>query len=111
MPGCIGKHHSDEDHYAFGVLFVGGFRAQRPGSAITVLAAALYGWLYRWNSTLDHGKPPRPPSVIAVLARALYNWLRRRCTSLDPEALSTTAQKQNSLPVLSEVVLSETSGE
>jgi len=35
---------------AFGVLFVDGFRQQRPGSAIALLASALYGWLFRWNT-------------------------------------------------------------
>lgn len=33
----------------FGVLFVGGIGKERPGSAVSALAAALYGWLFRWN--------------------------------------------------------------
>lgn len=36
-----------------GVLFVSGFKQQEPGSAVALLGAALYGWLYKWNSTVD----------------------------------------------------------
>jgi hypothetical protein len=35
---------------ALGVLFVDGFREQRSGSAVALLASALYGWLYQWTA-------------------------------------------------------------
>jgi hypothetical protein len=55
-----------DDRAEFGVLFVNGFREQRPGSAIILLATALYRWLFSWNQ-----RPDRPPALHEVaLARA-----------------------------------------
>jgi hypothetical protein len=50
------------DRAEFGVLFVDGFREQRPGSAIALLAATLYRWLFYWNAKPD----PHPPVLSEV---------------------------------------------
>jgi hypothetical protein len=43
-------HPQESASAAFGVLFVDGFREQRRGSAVALLASALYGWLFRWTA-------------------------------------------------------------
>jgi hypothetical protein len=60
MSDCFGK-----DRAEFGVLFVDGFRQQRPGSAIALLAAALYRWLFYWNARPD-ADPACLPSLSDV---------------------------------------------
>ena len=52
----------------FGVLFVPGFAEQRPGSAIASFAAALYRWLFRWNTRPDPRSAPPPVLSHAVLS-------------------------------------------
>lgn len=103
--------YASKDHYAFGVLFVDGFREQRPGSAIALLGAALYGWLYRWNSTLDKGPKRRPRSPVVALIRAVTGRWSHRDWPPEQEALPTPEWKRDSLPVLSKVVLSTTEGD
>jgi hypothetical protein len=51
-----GRHGRAE----FGVLWVAGFAEQRPGTAITAFAGAVYRWLYRWNARpyLRTASPP-----------------------------------------------------
>jgi hypothetical protein len=46
----------------FGVLFVGGFKHQRRGSAVASLAGALYRWLFKWNARGDAGRARRSAS-------------------------------------------------
>jgi hypothetical protein len=54
----------------FGVLFVGGFREQLPGSAIALLAAALYRWLFFWNARPDPQPALQPTLSEVVLSSA-----------------------------------------
>jgi len=51
---------TDDGPVEFGVLFVAGFKHQRPGSAVASLAAALYRWLFQWNARKDEGPHCRP---------------------------------------------------
>jgi len=52
--------YDQEDGLEFGVLFVSGIAHQRPGSALSALSGALYGWLLRWNcrTSLCPGSSP-----------------------------------------------------
>jgi hypothetical protein len=54
----------------FGVLFVGGIGKEHPGSAISAFAAALYGWLFRWNRGTSLSEKPSPALQDAVLSPA-----------------------------------------
>jgi hypothetical protein len=56
------------DHFEFGVLFVDGIGKQQPGSAVTSLAAALFGWLFRWNRAESLSLPRSPVLDTAVLS-------------------------------------------
>src|ERR1700733_10270088 len=65
-PGSI-----TQDRPELGVLFVGGFADQRPGTAIAEFGGAVYRWLFRWSA--DWPKTPAPPPTLSntVLAGAL----------------------------------------
>jgi pimeloyl-ACP methyl ester carboxylesterase len=66
MGGC-----AEEVRPEFGVLFVGGIGKQRAGSSVRVFAAALYGWLFWWNSETCPPLEPSPALHDAVLSPAL----------------------------------------
>jgi hypothetical protein len=60
-PGGRSVDESDGAERAeFGVLFVDGIAKQRPGSAVTSLAGALFRWLYRWNKAEGLWVPRSP---------------------------------------------------
>jgi hypothetical protein len=61
-----------------GVLFVSGFKQQEPGSAVALLGAALYGWLYKWNSTVDPDPLSQPRLSDVVLPAVPAKTARRR---------------------------------
>lgn len=58
-----------EDRSEFCALFVAGSAEQRPGSAIALLAAALYCWLFRWNYRA-HVRQASPPVSGTMLSGA-----------------------------------------
>jgi hypothetical protein len=58
--------------FEFGVLFVDGIGQQRPGSAVTSLAAALFDWLFRWNRAQGLSLPRSPVLGTAVLSAGDY---------------------------------------
>jgi hypothetical protein len=63
--------YTDDSHVKFGVLFVGGFKHQRRGSAVASLAAALYRWLFNWNAREHAGRAERsvPSDQLAMCDR------------------------------------------
>jgi hypothetical protein len=65
MSGPIG-----EDCSEFGVLFVAGFGEQRPGTAITSFAGAIYRWLFRWNAAPQTWQASPPAFSQTVLSSA-----------------------------------------
>ena len=65
MAECV-----EDTRAEFGVLFVGGIGKERPGSAVSALAAALYGWLFRWNRGTSLSEKPSPALLDAVLSPA-----------------------------------------
>jgi len=65
MSGLAGRESAE-----FGVLFVDGFREQRPGSAVALLAAALYRWLFFWNARPDPQSASQPILSDVVLSSA-----------------------------------------
>src|SRR5690242_14697670 len=65
MAECV-----EDNRVEFGVLFVGGIGKERPGSAVSAFAAALYGWLFRWNRGTSLSEKPSPALHDAVLSPA-----------------------------------------
>ena len=65
MAECV-----EDNRVEFGVLFVGGIGKERPGSAVSAFAAALYGWLFRWNRGTSLSDKPSPALHDAVLSPA-----------------------------------------
>ena len=65
MAECV-----EDNRVEFGVLFVGGIGKERPGSAVSAFAAALYGWLFRWNGGTSLSEKPSPALHGAVLSPA-----------------------------------------
>jgi hypothetical protein len=61
---------SSREPAEFGVLFVDGFREQLSGSAIALLAAALYRWLFFWNARPDPQSASQPTLSDVVLSSA-----------------------------------------
>ena len=61
---------TSEKRAEFGVLFVAGFREQAPGSAIALLAATLYRWLFFWNARLTPQTTWEPTLSDVVLSAA-----------------------------------------
>lgn len=61
---------AEDTRAEFGVLFVGGIGKERPGSAVSAFAAALYGWLFRWNKGTSLSETPSPALQDAVLSPA-----------------------------------------
>lgn len=61
---------AEDTRAEFGVLFVGGIGKERPGSALSAFAAALYGWLFRWNRGASLSAKPSPALQDAVLSPA-----------------------------------------
>jgi hypothetical protein len=61
---------AEDTRAEFGVLFVGGIGKERPGSALGAFAAALYGWLFRWNRGASLSAKPSPALQDAVLSPA-----------------------------------------
>jgi hypothetical protein len=51
-----------------GVLFVAGIGGQRRGSAVASLGAALFGWLFRWNRSVDVSGQDAPVLTNTVLS-------------------------------------------
>ena len=67
---CSESASISQDRPEFGVLFVAGFAEQRPGTAITAFAGAVYRWLFRWNAR-SHAQGASPPTLSdTVLAGA-----------------------------------------
>jgi hypothetical protein len=60
--------YNQEDGPEFGVLFVSGIAHQRPGSALSALSGALYGWLLRWNCRTSLCPDSSPTLSQAVLS-------------------------------------------
>ncbi len=58
---------TQEEHVDLGVLFVHGIGQQRPGRTMASFAAALYGWLFRWNCNkqLSPSSPELSETVLA----------------------------------------------
>jgi hypothetical protein len=52
---------ANEERAELGVLFVHGIGEQRPGRTVASFAAALYGWLFRWNC--DKEMSPLSPTL------------------------------------------------
>lgn len=59
---------TEDTRAEFGVLFVGGIGKGRPGSVISAFAAALYGWLFRWNGGTSLSEKPSPALQDVVLS-------------------------------------------
>lgn len=62
MSDCV-----SEERVRFGVLFVPGFREQRPGRAIASFASALYGWFFYWDTRPDPQESGLPAQCEDVL--------------------------------------------
>jgi hypothetical protein len=59
--------HVNRDGAEFGVLFVHGIGQQGPGRGVASFAAALYGWLFRWNCPEKMSSDKSPTLRHAVL--------------------------------------------
>jgi hypothetical protein len=64
-PGSI-----SQDRPELGVLFVGGFADQRPGTAIAEFGGAVYRWLFRWDARLPKESASPPALSDTVLSGA-----------------------------------------
>ncbi len=61
---------AEDARVEFGVLYVGGIGKERPGSAVSAFAAALYGWLFWWNRGANPAEKPSLALQDAVLSPA-----------------------------------------
>jgi hypothetical protein len=59
-----------QDRPELGVLFVGGFVDQRPGTAIAEFGGAVYRWLFRWDARLPKESASPPTLSDTVLSGA-----------------------------------------